>query len=89
MLQPFYSKQFEKDIKRQKKRGKNLNKLKQIMELLINEKKLPVRNRDHRLTGNFKNYRECHIEPDWLMLYKATETEIYFTRIGSHSDLFQ
>lgn len=57
--------------------------------MLINEEQLPQRFRDHKLIGNYKDRRECHIEPDWLLIYKITEIGITFERTGSHSDLFQ
>jgi len=57
--------------------------------MLIHEKQLPKRCRDHKITGNYKGRRECHIEPDWLLIYKTIESEIIFERTGNHSDLFQ
>ena len=89
MLKPSYTKQFEKDWKRLQKRGKAKEKLKKILTMLINEKQLPQRCRDHKLIGNYKERRECHIEPDWLLIYKATKRMIIFERTGSDSDLFQ
>jgi mRNA interferase YafQ len=80
---------FEKDINLAKKRGKDLSKLRKIIELLIEGKKLPMKNCDHWLTGNYSNRRECHIEPDWLLIYKPGEDQIIFERTGSHSDLFK
>ena len=88
MLQPSYTKQFEKDWKRLQKRGKSKEKLKKVLGLLINEEQLPQSCKDHRLIGNFKGRRECHIETDWLLIYKITESIIIFERTGSHSDLF-
>ncbi len=63
---------------------------KHINELLMAGEQLPVKNRDHILTGNWKGHRECHIEPDWLLIYRVNEVEkeIEYVRIGSHSDLF-
>lgn len=89
MLTPSYTRQFKRDVELQKRRGKDMKKLKEVMELLVEQQRLPERNRDHRLVGNFKDYRECHIESDWLLLYKADGLRIYFTRTGSHSDLFE
>lgn len=68
-----------------------MTKLKEVMEALVEEKTLPVRNRDHKLTGSFKGYRECHIESDWLLIYKIQAPEIYFIsiRTGTHADLFE
>ena len=88
MLQPSYTKQFEKDWKRLQKRGKSKEKLKKVLGILINEEQLPQSCRDHKLIGNYKDRRECHVEPDWLLIYKISETDIIFERTGSHSDLF-
>ncbi len=81
---------FEKDVKLSAKRGKDLDKLKEIMCLLANGDALPARNRDHNLTGNYIHRRECHIEPDWLLIYKLDKDiqKIIFERTGTHSDLF-
>ncbi len=89
MLKPSYTKQFAKEIKRIQKRGKETNKIKSVIEALINEQKLAPKYKDHKLIGNYKDRRECHIEPDWLLIYKATKDEIIFERTGSHSDLFK
>jgi len=89
MRTPYYARKFEKDVKLQKKRGKDIEKLKEIVRLLIEGSMLPPKYRDHNLTGNFVGFRECHIEPDWLLIYKINEAEIYFTRTGTHSDLFE
>ena len=60
------------------------------MQLLLNEEKLPPKNRDHSLTGNYTDRRECHIEPDWLLIYKLdSDDTIIFERTGTHSDLFK
>lgn len=89
MLNLTYRKSFEKDLKRVKKRHKNINKLKAIIALLLEKKPLPFRCRDHALSGNYTYHRECHIEPDWLLIYKPTENTIILERTGSHADLFQ
>lgn len=87
---PVTSNKFVKDLKRAKKRGKDLSKIKNIMTALLANTPLPFKNKDHALIGNFDNRRECHIEPDWLLIYKVDEAklEIVFERTGSHSDLF-
>ncbi len=89
MLRPVYTSQFNKDVKRDKKRGKDLKTLKEIVCLLIEEKSLPVKNKDHKLGGNFNECRECHLEPDWLLIYKIEAENIFFVRTGTHSDLFK
>lgn len=88
MLKPVTTKRFEKDVKLAKKRNKDLSKLRDVIELLLTGKKLPPRYVDHWLTGHYSNRRECHIEPDWLLIYKPTAQEIIFERTGTHSDLF-
>jgi len=83
--------QFKKDIKRAGKRGQDLSKLREVMELLIDGGPLPPEFRDHPLRGNFAGSRDCHIEPDWVLIYTLTEkdTHICFERTGTHSDLFR
>lgn len=88
MLSPIYEKKFSKDLELFRKRGKNLEKLKNIMDKLIQEKPLPIKNRNHKLKGDYLGTWECHIEPDWLLVYRLTDTEIHFVRTGTHSDLF-
>ena len=89
MLTPVYTRQFEKDIRRMKKRGKNPDKLKIIIRSLVAEEPLDPIHRDHKLIGNWKGRRECHIESDWLLIYKTELDRIIFERSGTHSDLFQ
>lgn len=88
MLNIQSKKQFEKDLIKAKKRGKDIAKFENIVMQLINSYPLPAKNREHKLQGDFKNYWECHIEPDWLLIYKKTATEIILIRTGTHSDLF-
>jgi mRNA interferase YafQ len=80
--------QFKKDIKRQQKRGKNLQAIKDVIELLAAGKLLSARHRDHALTGDWSGWRDCHVEPDWLMIYKASNEELLLGRTGTHADLF-
>jgi len=89
MLRPAYTKQFNIDLKRMIKRGKDKNRIKSILLSLINENQLETKFKDHKLFGNFQNRRECHIEPDWLLIYKVETERIVFERTGSHSDLFK
>jgi mRNA interferase YafQ len=86
---PVYTRQFERDIKRVGKRGKNLQKVKIIARALIEGNKLDPLHRDHRLVGDYKGRRECHIEADWLLIYKLEQDQIIFERQGSHTDLFK
>ncbi len=89
MLTPAYTKQFERDTKRMKKRGKNLDKLKIIIRSIVEEEPLDAIHRDHKLIGNWKGRRECHIESDWLLIYMVESDCVIFERTGTHSDLFQ
>jgi len=89
MLTPVYTRQFEKDIKLMQRRGKNLQKLKIIIRSLVAGEPLDPLHRDHKLVGNWQGRRECHIESNWLLIYKTEEGRIIFERTGTHSDLFQ
>jgi mRNA interferase YafQ len=89
MPAPVYTKQFGRDTKRMKKRGKNLDKLKIIIRSLVEEEPLDAIHRDHKLSGNWKGRRECHIESDWLLIYQTESDRIIFERTGTHADLFQ
>jgi mRNA interferase YafQ len=89
MLAPVYTRQFERDIKRVKKQGKNLEKIKIIIRTLLQAEPLDAIHRDHKLIGNYQGRRECHVESDWLLIYKTEEGRIVFERTGSHSDLFK
>ena len=85
------TRQFKKDVKRAEKRGKEMLKLKMVLELLIDGRMLPLEFKDHPLRGNFAGSRDCHIEPDWLLIYTISERDnhVRFERTGTHSDLFR
>ena len=89
MLSFVYSSQFKKDIRLAKKRGKNLAKIQKLMDLLLGGETLSPRHRDHWLDGLYVGRRECHVEPDWLLIYKPMPGKIIFERTGTHSDLFR
>ena len=80
MYSPAYARQFEKDVKRAKRRGKNLDKLKIVARTLLAGETLDPIHRDHRLIGNYVGRRECHIESDWLLIYKVEESRIVFEK---------
>ncbi|MGO9612304.1 MAG: type II toxin-antitoxin system YafQ family toxin [Dissulfurispiraceae bacterium] len=84
------TKQFEGDYRLMVKRGKDIEKLKTVMRQLVDQQPLQHRPHEHALTGNLRGYRDCHIEPDWILIYRIdTEVrEIIFVRTGSHTDLF-
>ncbi len=89
MYKPVYTKQFAKDVKKSQKRGKNLDKFKIIAATLLAGEPLNEIHRDHKLIGNYVGRRECHIESDWLLVYKTEEAQLIFERMGTHSDLFK
>lgn len=80
--------QFKRDVKRLLRRGKDMNKLKEIIDRLFLAQELPARTRDHQLKGTLKDCRECHIESDWLLIYRIEGSELCLIRTGSHADLF-
>ncbi len=88
MRLPSYSGQFKRDLKRIKKCGKDVEKLKVSMQLLIEDRPLPEQYLDHPLKGDWKDCRDLHIEPDWLLIYRLKIDAVHFERTGTHSDLF-
>lgn len=90
MLKIRYSTKFKKDYNTVLKRGYNPALLQQVLTLLANETELPKNNKDHALSGNWAEFRECHIAPDWLLIYQIERDilTLSLTRTGSHSDLF-
>ncbi|TAH54690.1 MAG: type II toxin-antitoxin system YafQ family toxin [Methanosarcina mazei] len=85
-----FTSQFKKDIKRARKQGKNLDELFSVIETLLNNIPLEEQYRDHALKGEYSSYRECHIEPDWLLIYQKVDDCLILIlyRVGSHSELF-
>ena len=90
MLKIVLSNRFKKDLKLAKKRGLNLDILEDIVNKLAMREKLPDKNRDHGLPGDYIGFRECHVAPDWLLVYRVEEDELelFLFRTGTHSDLF-
>jgi mRNA interferase YafQ len=88
---PAYTKQFKKDYKRCQKRDLPASEIEAIMRRLLQDKPLAEKHRDHTLKGEFAGYGECHIRPDWLLIYLKDEAskELTFVRTGTHSDLFE
>lgn len=81
--------QFKRDVKRMQQQGREFEKLKRVLEALVKGEPLAAKHRDHVLVRQYKGTRECHIEPDWLLIYELGEAEIVLIRTGSHSDLFR
>ena len=88
MLNPKLTSAYKSDIKTVKKRGYDMSLIKPVIENLLNEIPLDPKYKDHVLIGNYKGDRECHIEPDWLLIYTVIESDLVFVRTGTHSDLF-
>lgn len=88
MLNVRYSSAFKKDFKACVKRGYKMPLLQAAIDTLRIPAALPEKNKDHQLIGNYSGCRECHIEPDWLLIYKQTGDELQLVRTGTHSDLF-
>jgi mRNA interferase YafQ len=88
MLTPIFTKQFDRDLKRMRKRGKDAEKFKTVARMLLAEEPLPAKYRDHKLSGTYVGRRDCHMENDWVLIYKRETSAIIFERNGTHSDLF-
>lgn len=90
MLEIVLTTRFKKDYKLIKKRGYDISLLKETVDLIASNKQLPEKYKDHALSGDYQGCRECHITPDWLLVYEIYEEELilYLTRTGTHSDLF-
>jgi len=86
-----YTNRMKRDVKLMKKRGKDLSKLATVLSLLADGMQIPPQYRDHSLTGNLGDFRECHIENDWLLIYQIFEDKLILsaTATGTHSDLFK
>ena len=90
MLTLITTTQFKKDLKRIRKRGLDLNSLKFVLDTLQKQEALPLKYRDHALSGSYKGFRECHIQPDWLLIYAIDDDRLILvaSRTGTHADLF-
>lgn len=90
MLDIYYTSKFKKDYKKIIKQGKKISELEKVLGYLQQQKKLPEKYKDHLLTGNYTGLRECHINPDWLLIYKIDQEKLILAlaRTGSHSELF-
>lgn len=90
MLDIYYTSKFKKDYKKIIKQGKKVTELQEVLDYLQQQKKLPEKYKEHLLTGNYIGFRECHINPDWLLIYKIDQEKLILAlaRTGSHSELF-
>ncbi len=84
-----YTNRFKKDFKRMMRRNKNEDELWYIVDKLLNKKPLPSKCQDHSLSGKWKKRRDCHIEPDWVLIYYVRKDDLILERTGSHSDIFK
>lgn len=84
-----FTNRMKRDLKLMKKRGKDISKLEIVLDILLSGEDLPIKYNDHQLRGEFQDFRECHIEPDWLLIYRKEEDIfiLYATATGSHADL--
>lgn len=89
MLTPVYSSRFKRDVKKLERRGKDMAKLRAVLAFLLHEEPLPAHYRDHVLRGDWLGFRDLHIEPDWLLLYRVAGRELQLARTGTHADLFR
>ena len=89
MFTPVYTHQFAKDVKRAERRGKNLEKFKIVAQTLLSGHRLDPIHRDHKLLGDYLGRRDCHIESDWILIYKIENNNLIFERMGTHSDIFK
>lgn len=88
MLDVRYSSKFKRDFKTCSKRQYKMELLQQVIDILRIPDTLPLKNSDHNLSGNYTGYRECHIAPDWLLIYRQDNNELLLYRTGTHADLF-
>ena len=90
MLKIMFTNRMKRDVKRMKRRGKDIEKLTLVLDALARQRPLPERCRDHALTGRLADFRECHVEPDWLLMYQVFEDVLILsaTATGTHADLF-
>ena len=90
MLSPVPTRQFTRDVRRAVKRGKDIGKLTAVINMLCADTPLPDRCRDHALSGNYSGFRDCHVEPDWILVYRVERVQLHLVlfRTGTHADLF-
>ena len=88
MLEVMPTKRFQKDMALAKRRGKSIAKIEAVIETLANEESLAEKHRPHTLSGQWKSFHECHVEPDWLLIYRIEDRTLELARTGTHSDLF-
>lgn len=88
MLNPVRTSAFKADVKRQQRCGKDMNKLKTLITLLVNEQEIPAEYEDHPLQGNWRGYRDAHMEGDWILIYRVDGEDLRLARTGTQQDIF-
>ncbi len=88
MFELLRTSQFKRDVKKTKRRGKDTDRLKTVIVLLAQGRTLPAKYKDHQLKGVYKDCRECHLDPDWLLIYRIEANVLQLVRTGTHADLF-
>lgn len=88
MKEAIYSGSFKRDVKRAEKRGKDMTSLRTVLRMLLTGESIPAVYKDHPLKGNWQHYRDLHIEPDWLLIYKMDEQHVWLVQTGIHADIF-
>jgi len=89
MKRVFQTTQFSRDVKRMRRRSKDLGRLQEVVRLLAAGMPLLPKHRDHPLVGPWTSSRDCHVEPDWILIYTADDASLWLERTGTHSDLFR
>ena len=89
LLTPRPAAEFKRDLKRQQKRGKDMMRIRAVIETVCSHRLLDPKHRDHPLGGQWKGWRDCHVEPDWILIYKEEAGKLELGRTGTHSDLFE
>ena len=89
MRRPCFTNRFKKDVKRQGRRGKTLARFSELIDFICESGAAPEKYKPHNLTADWRGYRECHIEPDWLLIFTVEKETVTFYRTGTHSDLFR
>ena len=84
-----YTGQFKRDYKKAQKQNRDIIKLREVVEMLLQGEAPPPKYRDHQLTGKWNGHRDCHIEPDWILIYRYVGDDLFLERTGSHSELFK
>jgi len=88
MRKPIVGSRFKRGLKRMESRGRSIAKLRDLIQLLMGGNPLPPSYKDHPPTGDWKNFRDCHVEPDWVLIYKVDGDNLHLVRTGTHADLF-